>query len=56
VREGADAVEVAGELPVDPPRPRLWSLWPYLLLPPAAVALFALRERLKRHAAGQPSS
>ena len=51
VRRGSDAVEVGGELPVAPARPRLWSLWPYLALPPAAVAAFALRERLLRRRA-----
>jgi len=48
VRQGGDAVEVAGELLVAAPPPRLGGLWPYLALPPAAVACFALRERLKR--------
>jgi hypothetical protein len=48
VRQGGDAVEVAGELPVAAPAPRLGTLWPYLALPPAAVACFALREHLKR--------
>ena len=46
VRRGEQLVEVAGALPVAPPPPRLASLWPYLALPPAAVALFALREWL----------
>ena len=53
VREGADAVEVAGDLPVAPPLPRLWTLWPYLALPPAAVAAFALRERLQARVRGR---
>jgi hypothetical protein len=58
VRQGGDAVEVAGELPVVGPPPRLWTRWPYLVLPPAAVACFALREWLRRrsraHASGTP--
>ena len=48
VRQGGDAAEVAGWLPVAPPPPRLLALWPYLAFPPAAVACFALREWLKR--------
>src|SRR5262245_42446291 len=51
VRRGGDAVEVGGELPVAAARPRLWSLWPYLALPPVALAAFALRERLIRRRA-----
>jgi len=58
VRQGGDAVEVAGELPVVGPPPRLWTLWPYLAFPPAVVAGFALREWLRRrsraHGSGAP--
>ena len=56
VREGGDAVEVAGALTVAPPPPRLLGLWPYLALPPAAVACFALREWLARRNRPQPGS
>ena len=54
VRQGGDAVEVAGELPVAPAPPRLQGVWPYLALPPAVAACFALREWLARR--GQPGS
>lgn len=46
VRQQHGVVEVDGALPVAPPAPRLASLWPYLALPPGALALFALREWL----------
>jgi hypothetical protein len=48
VRQGGDAVEVAGALPVAPAPPRLQGVWPYLALPPVVVACFALREWLAR--------
>ena len=54
VRQGGDAVEVAGALPVAPAPPRLRGLWPYLALPPVVAACFALREWLVRR--GQPGS
>ena len=55
IRQRGDAVEVAGALSVAPPPPRLWSLWPYLAFPPAAVVGFALREWLK-HRPGRSGS
>ena len=54
VRQRGDVAEVAGELPVGPAPPRLWTLWPYLAFPPAAVACFALHQRLKRHHSPPP--
>ncbi len=56
VRQGGDAVEVAGALPVAPPPPRLLGLWPYFAFPTAVVAWFALREwrRSRAHASGSP--
>lgn len=46
VEHERETVEVSGELEVAPPAPPLVALWPYLVLPPAVVALFALREWL----------
>jgi hypothetical protein len=37
---------IAGKLHVGPPPPALLALWPYLALPAALIALFALRQRL----------
>jgi len=48
VRSPGETEAVEGELPVGPPPPRLFGLWPYLALPPAAVAIFALRGWLVR--------
>src|SRR5262245_30327762 len=48
VHRGSDAVEVQGALPVLPPASTLSDIWPYLALPPLAVALYALRAGLVR--------
>jgi hypothetical protein len=48
VYRGSDAVEVQGTLPVIAPASTLSDIWPYLALPPLAVALYALRARLLR--------
>jgi hypothetical protein len=48
VRAGGDSFDVAGELPVEAPLPRLRTLWPYLVLPPIAVLLFGVREWRQR--------
>jgi hypothetical protein len=48
VQHQREQIALAAELPVSPPPPRLLALWPYLALPPVAVALFALREWLVR--------
>src|SRR5262245_24203813 len=50
VRQGGDSAEVAGALPVAARPPRLLALWPYLALPLAIGAGFALREWLARRA------
>jgi RsiW-degrading membrane proteinase PrsW (M82 family) len=52
VQRGTDVAEARTVLPVGPARSGLWSLWPYLALPPAAVALYALAAWLsvRRHA------
>src|SRR4029453_17352153 len=52
VRRGGDAVEVQGVLPVLAPASTLADIWPYLALPPLAVALYALRARLVRRRLG----
>jgi hypothetical protein len=46
-REG-DAVELACSLPVSAPPRQLMALFPYLILPPLMVALFALNRCLRR--------
>ena len=48
VRAGGDAAEVATQIEVAPRLPALLALWPYLALPPLAVAAFAVREWLTR--------
>jgi hypothetical protein len=50
VRRGPDEVTVATELQLAPPRPRLAAIWPYLLLPPFAIAVFALHQALRQDA------
>jgi hypothetical protein len=52
--------EITCRLPVEPGRPRVVAYWPWLLLPPVAVALFVLndhlarRQQLRRRARSQP--
>jgi hypothetical protein len=46
-RNGAQAV-VGTKLLVAPARPRLTAVWPFLILPPVAIALFALHQALRR--------
>jgi hypothetical protein len=46
-RNGAQAV-VATKVLVQPPAPQLAGIWPYLILPPVAIALFALHQALRR--------
>jgi hypothetical protein len=46
VRRGAEAAEVSCELPVVPGAAGLTSIWPYLAIPPLAIALFALHQWL----------
>jgi hypothetical protein len=46
-REGTVG-ELACRLPVEAGRPRVLAFWPWLLLPPVAVALFVLNDHLAR--------
>jgi hypothetical protein len=46
-REGTVG-EVVCRLPVEAGRPRVLAFWPWLLLPPVAVAFFALNDHLAR--------
>lgn len=48
VARDAGSANVAANLPVGPGAPPIASLWPYLALPPAAIALYALNQWLKR--------
>jgi len=51
VRRGDASGTVSTVLPVEPPASRVLSIWPFLAVPPLAVALFALRGRLRRRRA-----
>jgi hypothetical protein len=46
-RNGVQAV-VAAKVLVLPAAPRLAGIWPFLMLPPVAIALFALHQALRR--------
>jgi hypothetical protein len=46
-RNGAQAA-VATKVLVQPEAPPLAGIWPYLILPPVAIALFALHQALRR--------
>lgn len=46
-RDGAQAV-LATKLLVLPAAPRLAAIWPFVILPPVAIALFALHRTLRR--------
>lgn len=48
VQRGADHATVRCPLPVAPARRGLATIWPYLVLPPVVVALYALRAVLTR--------
>lgn len=48
VERGSAAGSVATTLPVEPAAPPLATLWPYLAIPPVAIALYALNQWLKR--------
>jgi hypothetical protein len=54
-REGDESV-FATILPVSPAAPRLIAFWPLLLLPPLAIALFALHQTLLQRARGMRGS
>jgi hypothetical protein len=48
VRRDREEVILATKLLIMPAAPRLATLWPFLILPPFAIALFALHEALRR--------
>jgi len=50
VRRGSDEATSTTELQVAPPPPRLAAIWPYLLLPPLAIGVFALHQALRQAA------
>jgi hypothetical protein len=50
IESGSESVNIDCNIPVGPPPGRLVSLLPYLLLPPLAMALFALNQGLRRRA------
>jgi hypothetical protein len=50
VRRGPDESLVTTELQVAPPAPQLAAIWPYLLLPPLAITVFALHQALRQNA------
>jgi hypothetical protein len=50
IRQGGEEASVACTLPVGIPH-RLRGLWPYLALPPVAIALFAMNQWLRRRTA-----
>jgi len=50
VRRGDDAADFTCTLPVRASSSRLAILWPYLAIPPIAIALFALNQLLGRRA------
>jgi len=50
VRRGRDEATLTTEVRVGPPAPRLAAIWPYLLLPPFAIAVFALHQALRQDA------
>jgi hypothetical protein len=54
VRRGPDEATATTELQVAPPPPRLAAIWPYLLLPPFAIAVFALHQALRQDALHRP--
>ena len=48
VRRDRDAVVVAAKILIVPAAPRVAGIWPYLILPPFAIGLFALHQVLGR--------
>ena len=57
-RRGPEEATVFTGLQVAPPAPRLAAIWPYLLLPPFVIAVFALHQALRQKALhrGRPLS
>ena len=47
VRRDRDVVALTTKLLIRPAAPRLAALWPLLILPPSAIALFALHQKLR---------
>jgi hypothetical protein len=56
VHHGDDAGEVQATLPVVARASTLSDVWPYLVLPPLVVGLYALRARLLRRRRARPVS
>ena len=56
VSRGREESVFAANLPVSPAAPRLAAFWPLLLLPPVAVALFALHQALLIRTRRMPGS
>jgi hypothetical protein len=50
VQQGPDEGTATTDLKIAPTRPRLAAIWPYLLLPPFAIAVFALHQALRQSA------
>ena len=48
VRRGREDIVLATKLLIMPAAPRLATLWPFLMIPPLAVGLFALHQKLRR--------
>jgi hypothetical protein len=48
VSRGGEQAVVATKVLVLPESPRLAAIWPFVILPPAAIALFALHQALRR--------
>jgi hypothetical protein len=53
VRRDGRGAEATTVLDVDAPPPPILALWPYFLLPPAAVALFVLHQWLRARTAAR---
>jgi len=54
LRHADDTVELRTNLAVAPPAPPLQAIWFYLLIPPAAIGLFALHQWRARQGADSP--
>jgi hypothetical protein len=48
VRRDREEVVLDTKLLIMPAAPRLASLWPFLMVPPFAIGLFALHQTLRR--------
>jgi len=54
VSRGPDTARFDCLLPVAPPSAKPSPLWPYLFLPPIAIAAFAMNQRLRRNSLERP--